>query len=374
MKTDKRSKLTLGLFAVSLAGAFYTTPSFAATDYNAQICTETMTLNECQTAIDAKCALPDGSSYPACQTPKPNYSAPVCTDGMTANQCEAALTTTCNRQDALLFDSCRGNLAEPDEEDPQPSAPAGQVPNKSGAKIGGGDAAALMFSPSSFAAQQAIGFLQSFFTCKSEMSEGEKSLAYRRGANLCVYVGQYCSKKVKIGFISLCRTKKKTYCCFNSKLARIINVEGRKQIGNVGWGSAKNPRCEGFTLEEFNSIDISKMDLSEFVNEITQNAKLNVAKDSNYWEERNTNRLNATWVNAEQLGDDVGSKILSSDNPYDVFNQPTDGKTRTDNTARTVKDETQLNTPTATESGIKQPINQTQVDQGKQAIIDHYGN
>lgn len=374
MKNTNRFKVALGLMTIGLSGFIYTAPVQAATDYNAQICSETMSLAECQAAINTKCALPDGNKYQACQTPKPNYTARICTDSMTANQCETALTTTCSRQDALLFNDCRGNLAEEDEPAPQPSLPAGQVPNKSGAKVGGGDAAALMFSPSTFAAQQAIGFLQSFFTCKSEMSEGEKSLAYRRGANLCVEVGQYCSKKVKIGFIKLCRTKKKTYCCFNSKLARIINVEGRKQIGNVGWGSAQNPRCEGFTLEEFNSIDIGKMDLSEFVNEITQNAQLNVAKSSDYWEQRNVSRTNATWVNAEQLGDDVGSKILSSDNPYDVFNQPTDGKSRNEANARTVRDETQANTPTEVQSGIKQPINQTQVDQGKQAIIDRYGN
>ncbi|MDD2944371.1 MAG: conjugal transfer protein TraN [Acinetobacter sp.] len=374
MKHTKTYKVALGLMSIGLSGFLYTTPAQAATDYNAQICTETMTLAECQAAINAKCALPDGNNYPACKLPKPDYNARICTDGMTANQCEAALTTTCSRQDALLFNECRGNLAGADEPAPQPSAPAGQVPNKSNAKIGGGDAATLMFSPSTFALQQSIGFLQSFFTCKSEMSEGEKSLAYRRGANLCVYVGQYCSKKIKIGFIKLCKTKKKTYCCFNSKLARIINVEGRKQIGNVGWGSAENPRCEGFTLEEFNKIDISKMDLSEFVDEITQNAKLNVAKSSSYWEERNTNRTNATWVNAEQLGDDVGTKILSSDNPYDVFNQPTDGKSRNESTARTVKDETQTNTPKAVQTGVKQPVNQSQVDQGKQAIIDYYGN
>lgn len=371
MKNSKQSKIALWLCVFGVTSLFHVAPAYAVTDYNAAICTESMSKAECQTAIDEKCALPDGSSYPACQTPKPDYEAPICKDGMTGNQCEAALSATCSRQDAFLFSDCRSGLDE--EETPPVLPPTGSVPNKSGAKIGGGDAAALMFSPSTFAAQQALGFIQSFFTCKSEMSEGEKSLAYRRGANLCVEVGTYCSKKVKIGFIKLCRTKKKTYCCFNSKLSKIINVQGRKQLGNVGWGSAKNPICDGFTLEQFNTIDISKMDLSEFVDEITQNAKVN-AKSSDYWEQRNDNRLEATWVDANQIGEDVGTKILSSDNPYDVFNQPTDGKNRTDSTARTVKDETEKNTPTEVQSGIKQPVNQKHVDQGKQAIIDHYGN
>lgn len=373
MKTTNKFKIALGLFSISLSGMVFTTPVHAATDYNAEICTTSMSVAECEAAINTKCALPDGQNYPVCQGPKPDYTARICTDGMTGDQCQQALSQTCSRQDALLFTDCRGNLAEEDAEEPPAPPPAGQVPNRSGAKINGGDAASLMFSPSSFAAQQAIGFIQAFFTCKSEMSEEEKSLAYRRGANLCVSVGQYCSKKVKIGFIKLCRTKKKSYCCFNSKLARIINVEGRKQLGTMGWGSAQNPRCEGFTLDEFNKIDIAKMDLSEFVDEITQNAKMNVAKNGDYWEQRNSKRLDATWTNASEYGDDIGTKILSSDNPYDVFNQPTDGKTRADKTARTVKDETAKNTPKAVQTAEKPPVNQVEVDQAKQAIIDRYG-
>lgn len=374
MKTTNKFKIALGLFSISLSGMVFTTPVHAATDYNAPICNTSMSVVECEAAINTKCALPDGKSYPVCQGPKPDYTARICTDSMTGDQCQQALSSTCTRQDALLFNDCRGNLAEEDENEPQPTAPAGKVPNKSGAKINGGDAATLMFSPSTFALQQSIGFIQAFFTCKAEMSEEEKSLAYRRGANLCVAVGQYCSKKVDLGFVKLCRTKKKSYCCFNSKLARIINVEGRKQLGTMSWGSAKNPRCEGFTLEEFNKINIAKMDLSEFVDEITQNAKMNVAKNVGYWEERNTNRLEATWTNASQYGDDIGTKILSSENPYDVFNQPTDGKSRADKTARTVKDETALNTPTAVQTAEKPPVNQDEVDKAKQAIIDRYGN
>lgn len=344
MKIFKRNRLTLGLLAVSLTTAMYIAPVHAE----------------------------DSTTEPPTTT-EPDYDKPICTDGMTADMCQAALELICGQPDGEKYADCKTNQDTDDDDDYTPTPPAtGSVPNKSNAKIGGADAATLMFSPSAFAAQQAIGFIQAFFTCKNDMSEGEKSLAYRRGANLCVEVGEYCSKKVKVGFIKLCRTKKKTYCCFNSKLARIINQEGRKQLGNVGWGTAKNPRCEGFTIEEFNSIDISKMDLSEFVDEIVANANLNVSKTSDYWEQRNTNRLDSTWQSAESLGDDVATKILSSENPYDVFNQPTDGKARADSTARTVSAETEANTPKELQEGGTQPLNQQQIDQSKQAIIDYY--
>jgi hypothetical protein len=80
----------------------------------------------------------------------------------------------------------------------------------------------------------------------------------------CHYVGSYCSKKIKyIG----CVQKRKTYCCFHSALARIIQEQGRPQIGK-GWGDPKSPDCSGFTINEFQKLDFSKIDFSEWVNMI----------------------------------------------------------------------------------------------------------
>jgi hypothetical protein len=80
----------------------------------------------------------------------------------------------------------------------------------------------------------------------------------------CHYVGSYCSQKIK--FIG-CVQKKKTYCCFGSPLARIIQEQGRPQIGK-GWGDPKNPDCSGFTVDEFQKLDFSKIDFSEWINMI----------------------------------------------------------------------------------------------------------
>lgn len=58
-----------------------------------------------------------------------------------------------------------------------------------------------------------------------------------------------------------------------SRLARIINEQGRRQIGK-SWGSAKSPNCSGFTTAEFASLDFSSIDLSEFTAEIMANIKM----------------------------------------------------------------------------------------------------
>ena len=42
--------------------------------------------------------------------------------------------------------------------------------------------------------------------------------------------------------------------------------------GNPYWGSPENPNCRGFTPEEFQSLDFSKMDLSEFFADIQTKA------------------------------------------------------------------------------------------------------
>ena len=56
-------------------------------------------------------------------------------------------------------------------------------------------------------------------------------------------------------------------CCFASKLARIINEQGRPQLG-IGWGSPEAPDCRGLSPEEFQSIDFSQIDLSEYIDDM----------------------------------------------------------------------------------------------------------
>ncbi len=88
----------------------------------------------------------------------------------------------------------------------------------------------------------------------------------------CHYIGEKCIEKWEIGG---CVQKEDVYCCFNSKLARIIQEQGRKQLG-ISWGDADNPNCRGFTPEEFQALDFSQMDLSEYYQDIQQNIRTNI--------------------------------------------------------------------------------------------------
>ena len=95
--------------------------------------------------------------------------------------------------------------------------------------------------------------------------EAEQVLAMKRGNRLCHGVGSYCSARIPI--IGVCIETTETYCCFNSRLSRILNEQGRGQLGR-GWGSPQGPDCSGFTIAQLQALDFSRMNLTEFYAEI----------------------------------------------------------------------------------------------------------
>lgn len=102
----------------------------------------------------------------------------------------------------------------------------------------------------------------------SGCSAKEKLLNKRRKAGLCHRIGTYCAKKV----LGQCVKKKTSFCCFSSKLLKAFQEQGRAQIG-MGWGHPKQPLCRGFTIEEIQRIDFSKLDLREVFEELMKNYK-----------------------------------------------------------------------------------------------------
>ena len=110
--------------------------------------------------------------------------------------------------------------------------------------------------------------------CKAD----EKLLAAKRKAKKTHYIGNFCSKKIRLGFAKICIQKSDGYCTFNSTLGRIIQEQGREQL-EIEWGSASNPECRGFTPDEFQKVDFSKIDLTEFVKDIQSTVNTNVIQN-----------------------------------------------------------------------------------------------
>jgi hypothetical protein len=96
-------------------------------------------------------------------------------------------------------------------------------------------------------------------------SESEKNLKKERSANKCVRVGTYCSDKQAV--TNICLTKKTSFCCFGSKLSKLLQEQGRAQLG-IGWGDAEHPDCRPMTIDEIKRIDFSRIDFSVLYEEI----------------------------------------------------------------------------------------------------------
>ena len=97
----------------------------------------------------------------------------------------------------------------------------------------------------------------------AKCTKNEKSLMDLRDKKLCVDVGK--ENKQKMGVKAVV---KHHFCCFGSILEKVIQVEGRKQLG-MNFGSGGKPNCRGLTIEEIQRLDFSKMDFSEFIKELT---------------------------------------------------------------------------------------------------------
>ena len=133
-----------------------------------------------------------------------------------------------------------------------------------------GESLTLSFSPAGFLMSMATQMAAEYFACTAE----DQLHALRRSQNLCRYVGSYCAKKGG----SACLEKKESWCCFNSRLALVVQTEGRKQLG-LGWGTPESPACRGFTLEEFQALDFSAMDLTPVIAEMASEAQKTVSAD-----------------------------------------------------------------------------------------------
>lgn len=116
------------------------------------------------------------------------------------------------------------------------------------------------FDPTSFAVAVAILIVVELTSCE----KAEKDLAQKNGAGLCRQFSSTCN-----GFF--CTSITRSYCCFNSKLAKIINTAAVAQIGRA------NSDCTGLTMAEFGALNFAAIDLGEFTAEIMSNITLPTA-------------------------------------------------------------------------------------------------
>ena len=104
------------------------------------------------------------------------------------------------------------------------------------------------------------GLLVGLANCSAE----ERELAEERNAGNTHYLGRYCSRRTLFG---VCIRRSRAWCVFGSKLGRILQQQGRAQLG-IGWSS-----CRGLTVAEIEGIDFAGLDLSEFTQDLMDGSR-----------------------------------------------------------------------------------------------------
>lgn len=108
----------------------------------------------------------------------------------------------------------------------------------------------LYFNPYMFALMLLLYIYFELTSC----TEAEQMLAMKRGSDLCTQVARRCSGRI----LKTCR---RHYCCYNSRLAKIIGDAGRAQLGT-------GRSCAGLTPAEFQSLNFAAIDFRPFYNDL----------------------------------------------------------------------------------------------------------
>ncbi len=112
--------------------------------------------------------------------------------------------------------------------------------------------------------------------CKSN----ERALNDARDNGQTHSIGTQCIRNVPLFG---CVQEENVYCSFGGKLGRIIHEQGRPQLKTFdpsgAWGSTAEPNCTGFSPEDFQMIDFSLIDLSEFFGDITTKTQTQIKND-----------------------------------------------------------------------------------------------
>ena len=108
-------------------------------------------------------------------------------------------------------------------------------------------------------------------SCNTE----EKALAEAKKRKLSIYVGSYCAHKV----LGVCLEKKEGYCQFDSKLAKIIQDQGRRGQLGIGFGSGSSPDCRGLTVAELQRLNFKNINFADFYDDLENGTTLPADQD-----------------------------------------------------------------------------------------------
>lgn len=107
----------------------------------------------------------------------------------------------------------------------------------------------------------------------TSQSEKELHKAQRERRAVIAYSDTYCSQFKKRFGKRTCVEKRQSWCVFQSRLAYLIQVEARRQLGiNFGYvgGAINNADCRGLTPNEVSAIQFDTPQMQQALNELAE--------------------------------------------------------------------------------------------------------
>ena len=106
------------------------------------------------------------------------------------------------------------------------------------------------------------GFLEGIFHCPADLKDLQRAKLENRAVLVGTYKEDLNLKKIFV------------YCVFPTKLAGILQIQGRLGQLGIGFGEPKNPLCDsGFKASLLERIDFKRLDLSSIVNDFKAKAQ-----------------------------------------------------------------------------------------------------
>ena len=130
----------------------------------------------------------------------------------------------------------------------------------------------LTFTPADFYIAAAI-MLFNLYQAALQCDETDYMTSVKKRGKLCYTTGTWCQHKDCGLFGCVCDKYRTGSCCFNSLLARIVNEQGRAQLG------LDMKQCDGFTIDQMQQLDWSQIDLTEFMAEVLSNTQNHLPTD-----------------------------------------------------------------------------------------------
>ena len=100
----------------------------------------------------------------------------------------------------------------------------------------------------------------------TKCDQDEMETASKISQKSCFKTGDvYCSKEVNVGVGNVCVKRSQKYCCYSSMLPRIIMQQAVRQLP-----ARDSFDCSGLTITQLQQLDWSKIDLTEWIAQATQ--------------------------------------------------------------------------------------------------------